>query len=71
MYLCKRCGRTTVSGEKMERIVTETRNKVYMGITKRGHEFEAGRGWEIVKEIAVCIKCYKAHIKKLQEDEEK
>ena len=68
MYKCERCGQSTAPGDKMEKIVTETRSKVYMAKNKRGREYEAGRGWEIVKEIAVCPQCWRKYLKTLDEE---
>ncbi|NVM34010.1 MAG: hypothetical protein HWN81_00340 [Candidatus Lokiarchaeota archaeon] len=67
MYKCKKCKNFTELGEKMEKIVVKTRNKIYTKINRRGHEIEAGTGWEIVKEIEVCKACYKAHCEELNE----
>jgi hypothetical protein len=61
MYKCERCKQFTKPGEKMEKIVTETRNKIYMRKNKRGYDVEAGRGWEIVKESNWGTECYNTH----------
>ena len=50
MFDCQQCGRTTEPGEKMAHKVIQKRPKVY----KNG-----GVGWEIVKEISVCMNCRK------------
>ena len=63
MYKCESCGKTTALSEKMERVVTERRDRVYTAVDRRGREYEQGRGWEIVKEIAVCKSCFKKYNK--------
>jgi len=69
MYKCQKCGLFTKLGEKLEKIVTEYREKIYKKKNRKGFEVEAGRGWEIVKEIDVCQKCYKEHVETQQDDE--
>lgn len=55
MYKCMVTGKTSKPGEKMNRIVIATRDKVYtQKIWEDGElvEIEIGRGYETVKEIA-------------------
>lgn len=49
MFLCEQCGRTTSAGEKQAKKTIKTRPRVYAG---------GGLGWEIVKEVNVCQKCF-------------
>lgn len=56
MFRCQVTGRLSKPGEKQNRIVVETRDRVYtrkvFNETTRQYEtVEIGRGWEIVKEI--------------------
>ena len=54
MFRCEKSGRVTKPGEKMKKIVVETRERVY-------HDedgMEVGRGREIVKEISVSPAAY-------------
>lgn len=56
MFKCQILGKTTRPGEKMNRVVIETREKVYTEwFREEGEwiELEVGRGFEIVKEIQV------------------
>lgn len=56
MFKCSITGKTTRPGEKMHRVVIETRPRVYTEwIREEGEwiELEVGRGFEIVKEIQV------------------
>ncbi len=48
-----KCGITgkTVVGERMNKVITERRDKVYTD--SEGNE--TGRGWEIVKEVPVSV----------------
>ena len=48
MFSCEQCGRQTGAGEKQAKKVTSRRPKIYSN---------GGVGWEIVKEISVCMKC--------------
>lgn len=56
MYRCEICKKTTKSGEKQNKKVIETREKIYHYIGKDGKE-KTSKGTEIVKEINVCEKC--------------
>jgi len=56
MFKCAVTKRTTRPGEKMNRVVVETRPKVYTEWIKEDGiwtEIEVGRGYETVKEIPV------------------
>lgn len=62
MYNCDNCQKTTAEGEKINRIVTKTRRKTYMGTYKdpktyRYQTIEVGQGNEIVSEMKVCNLC--------------
>jgi hypothetical protein len=52
MFKCGRCHKTTKTGERANKLVIETREKVY-------YNDEAGysKGSEIVKEINICGRC--------------
>jgi hypothetical protein len=55
MFKCQVTGKISKPGEKMNRIVIATRDKVYTKKTLEDGELvelEIGRGYEIVKEIA-------------------
>jgi hypothetical protein len=67
MFKCQKCQQTTKPGETQEHIVVAKRDKIYYEVNRRGESYEAGRGWEIAKEIVVCKKCYELH----QTEEEK
>ena len=53
MYKCGNCGINSEASEKMTKVVVEKRNKIYTGTFGE----VIGQGWEIVKEIGVCLKC--------------
>ena len=65
MYRCQITGKTSKRGEKLNRVVVKTRDKVYtQKVWEDGDlvEIEVGRGYETVKEIAVSdegLKLYK------------
>ena len=52
MYICSKCKKSTEPGEKINKVIVETREVEYN--YKDGQKF---KGWEIVKEINVCIRC--------------
>ncbi len=54
MFRCEKTGRVTRPGEKMKKIVVETRERVYCD----EDGVEIGRGREIVKEISVSPATY-------------
>ena len=61
MYKCQKCGKVTKPHEKLNRLVTQTREKTYVNkfIDRYGNECEKiTTGNEIVKEINVCGKCF-------------
>jgi len=56
MFKCQITGRMSRPGEKVNKIVTATRNKIYYGWfrneeTGRFEQHEVGRGSEIVSEV--------------------
>ena len=54
MYKCQITGKTSKLGEKLNRIVVSTRDKVYtQKVWEEGElvEIEIGKGWEVVKEV--------------------
>ena len=54
MFKCEVTGKTTKPGEKMHKVVVETKEKVYFEPRgENGKLVEVGRGTEIVKEICV------------------
>ena len=56
MFICAITKRSSQSGEKCNKLVLATRDKIYTEkVYEEGQEIEIeiGRGWEIVKEIRV------------------
>jgi len=58
MYKCSLTGKTTKLGEKLNKVVVESREKVYSKKvfneeTRQVETLQIGTGWEIVKEIQV------------------
>lgn len=58
MFKCAITGRISRPGEKMNKVVVETRDRRYFEMRKNEETMiwervEVGRGWEIVKEISV------------------
>ena len=51
MFICSICQKVTEPREPMTKVVTERRDKVYS---------DSSKGWEIVKEIPICLACNKA-----------
>jgi len=47
-FRCDRCKKQTSKGEPMTKRVVETRERVYPG---------GSRGWEIVREVGLCLQC--------------
>lgn len=61
MFKCNKCKRITEPGEKLNKMVTKIRERNYVNkiLNKYGKEVEKeSTGYEIVKEINVCDKCY-------------
>lgn len=54
MFRCELTGKLTKPGEKMKKIVVQTRERVYLD----EDGLETGRGTEIVKEISVSEEAY-------------
>jgi len=52
MFICKICGRQVGPRERMHKVVTKRRRKVYS---------EGIQGWEIVREVPACVECAEAH----------
>lgn len=58
MFRCEITGENSKPGEKLTRLVIETRNKVYRAMVlneelRRYEEVEVGSGYETVKELLV------------------
>jgi hypothetical protein len=56
MFKCQITGKMSKPGEKSNKLVLETREKVYYGFvlneeTEEMEEVEVGRGFEVVKEV--------------------
>lgn len=56
MYICQVTGKVSAAGEKLNRIVVQTRPRTYTRMerdpeTGRLEEVDIGRGFEIVREI--------------------
>jgi hypothetical protein len=57
MFFCAITGKLSKPGEKCQKIVVESRERVYTRKvrneeTGRWEDVEVGRGWEIVKEVS-------------------
>lgn len=61
MFRCEKCNKISKPREKMHKVITETREKVYENKikTKNGESIKETFGTEIVKEISLCENCYK------------
>lgn len=59
MFICHKCKQYSKLGEKEEKVILKTRDKIYYKTSKRGVKYECSRGYEIVKEAAYCQECYK------------
>ena len=61
MYKCERCNKTSKTGDKLNKIVVQTREKTYLnpdGFDKQGKlKYKISYGNEIVKELNVCNEC--------------
>ena len=65
MFICS-IGHVTNRHEKMFKVVTERRDRIYM-LKKAEYDFrgnlvtpeKTSKGWEIVKEKPLCEKCFK------------
>ena len=56
MFYCQITGRLSKQGEKLNKVVVETRERVYTKRvrneeTREWETIEIGRGWEIVREL--------------------
>lgn len=52
MYICDKCHKSSRPKEKLNRIITQTREVEY-----NFREGGKSKGWEIVTEIKVCVRC--------------
>ena len=52
MFICDLCGCLTEPREKCNKVITETRTKVY------DNGFSTSIGWEIVREVRACTVCH-------------
>ena len=57
MYRCEICKQVTKPGEKQNKKIIKTRDRIYHNTDKYGKEI-ISEGTEIVKEINVCDKCF-------------
>jgi len=70
MFICDKCKQSTQSREACNRLVVETRPKVYQQKVLLGEppfqteKIHESRGTEIVKELKLCGKCYVSEIRK-------
>ena len=54
MYRCQVTKKISKPGERMVKVVTKRRDKIYYRLDdKTGQQVEIGRGWEIVEEKSV------------------
>ena len=64
MFTCDRCQTTTALREPCNKVVVETRPKIYQSITMVGDEnhkvekIRESKGTEIVKELRLCALCF-------------
>ena len=61
MKTCEKCRRISSTKEKLNRIIVQTREKVYVNkfLDKQGNEKEKiTTGYETVKELNICNDCY-------------
>ena len=61
MFKCQQCGKSTKSNQPENKVIMETRDKNYENTVRKSryNKQKFSNGWEIVKEIRVCPKCYK------------
>lgn len=50
MFVCYDCEKSTEPREPQHKVVIEKRKVIYLNLFK---------GWEIVKEVALCSECYR------------
>jgi hypothetical protein len=55
MFKCNNCGGQQAPGVKPQKAVIERRDKVYTD--KKDAKKIIGKGWEIVRELALCGEC--------------
>ena len=60
-FICDRCNRQQPKGTKPEKVIVETRKKEYPVVYNENIKLSdnGGSGYEIVKEISVCPRCFK------------
>ena len=61
MFNCQNCGECTKTKQPVNKIIVSKRLRKYEKEIKRGPErgtIEIIEGWEIVKELSACPKCY-------------
>jgi len=63
MFKCGRCGKTTESREKENRVVVAKRDTTYSNDGKNSS------GWEIKKEISVCDRCESIRLANIKKEE--
>ena len=68
MYICGKCEKVSAERQTPTRVVVERREKVYPYRAKAnklpGGIFKddpGGKGWEIVREVLMCLFCAKQH----------
>ena len=63
MYICQDCSKNSRPGEKINKVILQSRRAVYKDITGR----QIAEGNEIVKEIGVCTSCFEErNVKKVE-----
>ena len=59
MFRCDQCGNISQPGEGCNKVVVATRPKVYF-MKEKEDSIEVGRGHETVREIKLCLGCFRA-----------
>lgn len=49
MFRCSECGKVSEPRQPQNKVVIQRREKIYA---------DGSKGWEIVKEVALCDECY-------------
>ena len=57
MYKCENCNKSSRSGEKLHKVVTQTRVKNYFNENTKVSEKKNTVGFETVQEIGICGNC--------------
>ena len=58
MFTCEACGQASAPKEMSRTWVSEKRKRLYALLDKHGKRVGVSAGWEIVKEMRLCIGCH-------------